>query len=43
MKTKHIYTITLKNGKKVTIWFAGDILEQILDDYEIPYTREEHK
>lgn len=38
-KKHNVYTITLKNGKKIKIWFLTDCLEKVLDDYNIPYTK----
>ena len=34
---KETYEITLKNGKKIKLWFIGDTLKKVLDDYKIPY------
>ena len=38
---KTTYIITLKNGKKIHLWFVGPQLEKILKDYNIPYTKGE--
>ena len=32
-----MYYITLPDGKKVTLWFIGPQLKQVLDAYNIPY------
>lgn len=35
-KTKK-YEITLKDGSKIILWFIGDRLEKLMDEYGIPY------
>lgn len=35
----NLYIITLKNGKKLKIWFSGSQLEEILKDYNVPYEK----
>jgi hypothetical protein len=37
MNKKTLYEITLKDGKKIVLWFMGKSLEKILKDYNIPY------
>lgn len=39
MKTKEKYTILLKDGKTVNVWFLGKELEMILKNYNIPYVK----
>ena len=39
MKTKEKYTILLKDGTTVNVWFLGKELEIILKDYNIPYVK----
>ena len=34
---KETYEITLKDGKKIRLWFIGPTLKKVLDDYNIPY------
>ena len=36
---KYFYTIKLKSGKEINLWFIGNQLEKILNDYNIPYTK----
>ena len=38
---KVFYEVTLKDGKKVLLWFMGKELEKILKEYDIPYTIKE--
>ena len=41
MPNRTLYIITLKNGKKITLWFIGKQLETILKDYNIPYEKKD--
>ena len=39
MKTREKYTILLKDGTTVNVWFLGKEFEIILKDYNIPYVK----
>lgn len=39
MKNKEEYTILLKDGTSVKVWFSGKQLEMILKDYNVPYVK----
>lgn len=43
MKDRTEYTILLKDGTSIKLWFMGKQLEMILKDYNVPYVKKEGK
>lgn len=39
MNKTNKYEITLKDGSTMVLWFIGDKLERLMDEYNIPYKK----